>query len=105
MCMMSSREDGRTVHHLKIEKQWADARLTGDLDLEFRKNDRGFQKGDVIRYTVIDPKTKEPVEHTLNGALLMITYVLTGLPGMENGYSALSVKPFMVSRDAQRPLQ
>jgi len=94
MCMTTSREAGRTVHHLKIERQWADARLCGDLDIEYRRNDRGFQKGDLIRYQVVDPKTKEPVEHPLNGCTLQISYVLTGLPGMEHGYSALSTKTF-----------
>ena len=45
------------IHELKIQKQWADAKFAGEKHFEIRRNDRGFQKGDIVRYKVIDPKT------------------------------------------------
>ena len=48
------------THELKIQKQWADAKLAGEKPFAIRRNDRGFQKGDIVRYRVVDPKTGEP---------------------------------------------
>ena len=96
------------THELKIQKQWADAKLAGEKPFEIRRNDRGFQKGDIVRYKVIDPKTGEPwVEpgfprlvtnengvgkkyvsgrHPLEFCDFLITYVLEGADGLEKGY-------------------
>ena len=96
------------THELKIQKQWADAKLAGEKPFEIRRNDRGFQKGDTVRYKVIDPKTGEPwVEpgfprlvtnengvgkkyvsgrHPLEFCDFLITYVLEGADGLEKGY-------------------
>ena len=96
------------THELKIQKQWADAKLAGEKPFEIRRNDRGFQKGDTVRYKVIDPKTGEPwVEpgfprlvtnengvgkkyvsgrHPLEFCDFLITYVREGADGLEKGY-------------------
>ena len=96
------------IHELKIHKQWADAKLAGEKPFEIRRNDRGFQKGDVVRYRVVDPKTGEPwVEpgfprlvtnengvgkkyvsgrHPLEFCDFLITYVREGADGLEKGY-------------------
>jgi len=80
------------THVLKIEKQWAEARLRGDLLFEVRRNDRGFQKGDRVKYAVVDPKTGEVIEdHVLNRCEFEITYVLAGIPGIAEGYCVFSV--------------
>ena len=96
------------THELKIQKQWADAKLAGEKPFEIRRNDRGFQKGDIVRYKVIDPKTGEPWaepgfprlvtnengvgkkyvsgRHPLEFCDFLVTYVREGADGLEKGY-------------------
>ena len=94
------------THELKIQKQWADAKLAGEKPFEIRRNDRGFQKGDIVRYRVIDPKTGGPYvpeqsDVTLPGGLVhpleicdfVITYVREGADGLEKGYCVYADRP------------
>lgn len=94
------------THELKIQKQWADAKLAGEKPFEIRRNDRGFQKGDVVRYKVIDPKTGEPWRqpasgvpfhpggrHPLEICDFVITYVCEGADGLERGYCVYADQP------------
>lgn len=103
------------THELKIQKQWADAKLAGEKPFEVRINDRGFQKGDIVRYRVVDPKTGEPwVErrvprlvtngngvgkkyvsdrHPLEFCDFLITYVREGADGIERGYCVFADRP------------
>lgn len=94
------------THELKIQKQWADAKLAGEKPFEIRKNDRGFQKGDIVHYTVIDPKTGEPWSrpasgvpfhpdgrHPLEICDFIITYVREGADGLEKGYCVYADQP------------
>ena len=103
------------THELKIQKQWADAKLAGEKPFEIRKNDRGFQKGDIVRYGVIDPKTGEPWaepgfprvvsnengfgkkygsgRHPLEFCDFLITYVREGADGLERGYCVFADCP------------
>lgn len=110
------------THELKIQKQWADAKLAGEKPFEIRRNDRGFQKGDVVRYKVVDPKTGEPwVEpgfprlvtnengvgkkyvsgrHPLEFRDFLITYVIEGVDGLEKDTASTRTAPFR-----RRPLR
>lgn len=103
------------IHELKIQKQWADAKLAGEKPFEVRINDRGFQKGDCIRYKVVDPKTGEPwVEagfprvvtnengigkkyvsgrHPLEFCDFIVTYVMQGFAGIEPGFCVYADQP------------
>ena len=103
------------THELKIQKQWADAKLAGEKPFEIRRNDRGFQKGDIVRYNVIDPKTGEPWaepgfprtvsngngtgkkyesgRHPLEFCDFLITYVREGADGLEKGYCVFADCP------------
>ena len=103
------------THELKIQKQWADAKLAGEKPFEVRINDRGFQKGDIVRYRVVDPKTGEPwVErrfpllvtnengagkkyvsgrHPLEFCDFLITDVREGADGIERGYCVFADRP------------
>lgn len=94
-----------TIHNLKIERQWADAKLTGEKTFEVRYNlDRGFQKGDEVHYTVVDPKTSQPWRsedgrpHPLEQAVFEILYVLAGVEGIEHGYCAFADGPRQSTR-------
>lgn len=103
------------THELKIQKQWADAKLAGEKPFEVRINDRGFQKGDIVRYRVVDPKTGEPwaerkfprlvtngngagkkyvsCRHPLEFCDFLITYVREGADGIERGYCVFADRP------------
>lgn len=43
-----------TVHNLKIQAVYANAKLDGKKMFEIRKNDRDFKVGDFVKYFVID---------------------------------------------------
>lgn len=77
-------------HHIKIQKEFADAVMSGEKTFEIRLNDRGYQKGDLIRFHVVDecfPLTS----HLLNDKTYEITYVLSGW-GLCEGYVGLAIK-------------
>lgn len=78
------------MHELKIERQFADAVMDGRKTFEVRRNDRGFNAGDTVRFTVFEDGV--PIKHKLNGAEFRIGYVLSGW-GIEEGYVAFSIKP------------
>lgn len=42
------------VHNLKILNDFADAVAMGDKTFEIRENDRGYQKGDYIKFLAIE---------------------------------------------------
>lgn len=93
------------IHELKIERQWADAKLSGEKPFEIRLNDRGFQKGDTVKYTVVDPKTHEKVWldlndgcgqqcHPLERCTFLITYVREGVDnGLQPKYCVFADQP------------
>ena len=62
------------VHNLKILNDFADAVVMGEKPFEIRKNDRGYQKGDYIKFQAIDESgtpngiditTKQRVKNTI----------------------------------------
>ena len=63
------------THELKILQCYANAKLSGDKLFEIRDNTkRGFQKGDIISYAVVDSLGLY-INHPLNGKEYEITYV------------------------------
>lgn len=79
----------RTIHELKIKETFFKAIETGEKTFEIRQNDRGFQRGDFIRFTV-DPDYPEKVLYKVD-VLFEITYVLSGW-GLKDGYVALGIR-------------
>ncbi len=75
------------THALKILKSFADAKLAGAKMFEIRYNgDRGFQKGDKVKYTVMtDDGRYTERHHELNKNIYEITYVLNH-EKLETGY-------------------
>ena len=77
-----------------ILKTFADAIFCGEKTFEIRENDEAYQKGDVIRFKVMENEHFfEDRNHPLNGQKYEITYVLSGW-GLQNGYVALGIKPY-----------
>lgn len=80
------------VHKVKIYESYADAVLSGDKTFEICFNDRGYQKGDRLKFTVTDDMGHQRIfAHGLNEKEYEITYVHSGL-GMANNYVALAIK-------------
>ena len=79
------------VHDLKILNDFADSVVAGDKTFEIRENDRGFQKGDFIKFLATDRMGINNYSHLINNKLYEITFVLNGW-GIENRYVALAIK-------------
>ena len=77
----------------KILEPFADAVYSGDKTFEVRKNDEGYQKGDVLRFKVMSSEYFTNPSHPLNDKMYEITYVLNGW-GIEAGYVVLGIKPY-----------
>lgn len=70
------------IHILKLQKEFAEAVLSGEKCFEVRLNDRGYQKGDYVKFNVVDNSLEIP--HELNECVFEITYVLNGWGIKEN---------------------
>jgi ParB family chromosome partitioning protein len=87
------------VHNLKILNDFADAVAMGDKTFEIRENDRGYQKGDYIKFLAIE-KNGTPNHHCINNKLYLITFVMNGW-GIKNGYVVLGIKESEGSHDRE----
>ena len=73
---------GRVTHELKLSLNFCDAVYNGLKTFELRKNDRGFQTGDLIRFTPVkfdetEPSNRFP-DHPIRNVLYEIIYILNG---------------------------
>lgn len=80
------------VHEIKLNIEFCDAVLNGEKTFEIRENDRGYQKGDHIRF---EPVSLSPYQsflyHAIQEREYEITYVLNGW-GLQDGYVVFSIK-------------
>lgn len=79
------------THDLKLNIEFCDAVLNGEKTFEVRKNDRGFQTGDLIRFIPTDGTVREHAKHEISGHTYKITYILNGW-GIKNGYVVLGIR-------------
>lgn len=84
------------THVLKTLPQYWDAVQRGDKTFEVRRDDRGFQKGDIVELLKIHPGTRHP-DTNYDGSHKIITrrirYILTGGQfGIEPGYVVLQLE-------------
>lgn len=77
------------THKIKLQKEFADAVLSGDKCFEIRKNDRGYQKCDKVQFTVMDGLIQ--MHHDLEKKTYVITYVINGW-GLENGFVVFGIR-------------
>lgn len=80
----------KTTHELKILSVFADDIYSGIKTFEVRKNDRGYQTGDLIKFNVI-LANEHPKKHPLNDRLYKIDYILNGW-GLKRNYIVMSIK-------------
>lgn len=77
------------IHNIKLQKEFADAVISGDKPFEVRFNDRGYQRGDYVKFQVMDGSFKET--HPLNECAFEITYVLNGW-GIKEDYVVFGIR-------------
>ena len=78
----------RRIHELKLSIEFQDVILSGEKPFEVRYNDRGFQKGDYVKFHVTERKNViEPIE----SKMYEITYVLSGWH-IETGYVVFGIR-------------
>lgn len=80
------------LHELKLELAFLKPIYNGQKTFEIRKNDRGFQKGDLVRFKAVD-KLGLHMHSKLDEMEFEITYVLSGW-GLEPGFVAFGIRPF-----------
>lgn len=76
-------------HYLKIERPFADAVCDGRKRFELRRNDRGYNAGDTVRFHCVDKG--EEVEHAINSRRYAISYCLNGY-GLREAYVAFGIE-------------
>lgn len=87
---MGKEDSQNNMHKLKIKKEFADAIVCGDKKFEVRKNDRGFQRGDLVCFDNV-VNDGQWTHHPILGNVYEITYVLSGW-GIKKGYVALALQ-------------
>lgn len=78
------------THKLKLNIKFCDEVLSGAKTFEIRKNDRGFQTGDLINFTPVDNNGEEGY-HKVQNQTYKITYILDNW-GLKEGYVALAIR-------------
>jgi len=76
-------------HELKIDKPFAEAVCDGFKKFEVRRNDRGYNKGDIIEFHCLDHG--DEIKHRINGRKYRITYVLSG-HGLREAYVVFGIE-------------
>ena len=80
------------IHKIKLREDFIEPVVKGDKNFEIRFNDRGYQKGDYIKFIPVDKDGKEIQKIFMNKneeeiirSTYEITYVLNGW-GLQDGY-------------------
>lgn len=82
------------THILKILKPFADAITSGEKSFEVRRNDRNFQKGDLVEFYAVSETSGEPAAHPINAKQYRIGYVLKfeDFPaGLSEGFAVFTI--------------
>lgn len=81
------------THKLKIAHQYWEPLITGEKSFEVRRDDRGFQRGDILEIQKMDEQFPHSSDSFAKPASFEITYILTGGQyGVEAGYVVMGVK-------------
>lgn len=79
------------IHNIKLNIEFCDAVYSGEKCFEIRKNDRGYQKGDIITFIAVDKNGFNVYSHPVQDNKYIITYVINGY-GLENGYVVFGIR-------------
>lgn len=78
------------THYIKLRFEYAGAVLCGDKNFEIRYNDRGYQKGDRVRFSVVDEEGNR-MNHDLNHVMFEISYLIHGY-GLKDDWCVFGIK-------------
>lgn len=83
------------THELKVHPKWFKDLLLGLKKIEIRKDDRGYQEGDIVILNEFDP-----VEERYTGSQIKrkITYIQKDCDGLEEGYVILQLYDYLKNR-------
>jgi hypothetical protein len=82
-----------TTHALKTWPDFFQAIDSGAKTFEVRRNDRGYQKGDVLYLREYDPSKTPSLAYTGNALHVRVTYVLSGEAfGIKDGFVVMGIK-------------
>ena len=76
-------------HFIKIERPFADAVCDGRKRFELRRNDRGYNAGDTIRFHCVEQG--EEIRHRINSKRFKIVYCLNGY-GLREAFVAFGIE-------------
>ncbi|MBR5342585.1 MAG: DUF3850 domain-containing protein [Oscillospiraceae bacterium] len=80
------------IHNIKINYKYVEPILSGEKRFEVRNDDRLYQKGDLVRFTIVDDCGLKKEDHAmLWSKTYEITYVVHGF-GLRKGYCAFGFK-------------
>ncbi|WP_047888555.1 DUF3850 domain-containing protein [Rhodococcus sp. ARP2] len=79
-----------TIHTLKLDPQWFDRVANGTKRVEIRRADRDYQIGDQLVMREIE-STMLCDRYTEREVTVDVTHVLYIVPGLSEGYVALSI--------------
>lgn len=80
-------------HELKLLWSFENDILDGLKTFEIRENERGFQKGDLVKFKVADTRANPSINHPIEKKTYEITYVLNGW-GIKNGFVVFGIKEY-----------
>ena len=82
-------------HILKLNERFASEVLRARKRFEIRYNDRCFQRGDEVKFVVVNddgnPVSEVEIYEELETMLFRITFVVTGW-GLKKGYCAFGIE-------------
>ena len=82
------------IHELKIKLQYWEEIMHESKTFELRKNDRGFEVGDLIHFTILGQTILGAPNSVSDRNIFKITYILENVPeyGLMDGYCILGIK-------------
>lgn len=89
------------IHEIKLSEDYIEPVLSGSKNFEVRYNDRGYQKGDWVKFKAVSRQGVAYVEPELEKATFEITYVHSGL-GLQEGYVVFGIHDIDVNEEANK---
>ena len=86
------------LHEIKLREDYIEPVLSGKKNFEVRLNDRGYQKGDWVKFKAVSRQGVTYVEPELEKATFEITYVHSGL-GLQEGYVVFGIHDIDVTEE------
>ena len=84
------------IHELKIYPEWFNAVISGEKTFEIRKNDRPFEKGDLLALNEYNYD-----HYTGNSCLVYVDFIMNSPEYIKEGMIVMSIKPCSVYRHTE----